>query len=145
MRTHQASLPRYRCPLGTTRMRCARSRPASANPTSSKETEPTMTMTKARTSFHPALHLESQLASVGLLDPAGKPMLIMRRPGELPQRVFPQPVPDDNGRVSVGGRLLHPNPVSYPPLTGRWPADDLAVFCEDGAAPSFAECLADTR
>jgi hypothetical protein len=101
-----------------------------------------MTMTdetKPTRPLHPALHLERDLALVGILDASGKPVIVLRRTGQLPARVLPR------GSGVVESRFLHPAPVVYPPLSGRWDAGDVASFCEQGSAPSFADCLVSVR
>jgi hypothetical protein len=103
----------------------------------------TDTTKQPATPLHPTLHFEPRLTSVGVFDAAGKLALITCLPGELPAHVKPQLT--SGGRWQAGGRPLHPAPALYARLNGRWDASDVAAFCKDGTAPSFAAFLARLR
>lgn len=85
--------------------------------------------------IHPALHFEAGLVSVGILDSAGKPVLVTRLGTGKPARVWPTLNDDDNWQL--GTRLLYPDPMTYTRFNGRWEQGDLDAFCADGQAPGF--------
>jgi hypothetical protein len=90
-------------------------------------------------SLHPALHFEPGFTSVGILDAAGKPLLVTRLGEGKPTSASPAMTDDDDWRL--GSRLIHPAPMPYARFNGRWAEADVKSFCADGVSAGFADFL----
>jgi len=98
---------------------------------------------KPVSSLHPALHFESDLVSVGILDASGRVGFVSRRTGQLPAYVSPQAA--SGHKYQIEDRSVHPAPAPYSRLKGRWDPADLERFCKDGTSPTFVEFLSYVR
>src|SRR5262245_46173919 len=105
----------------------------------------TTTPTNAPTRIHPALHFDPkhELATVGIVNAAGKPVLIMRRTGHLP--VMHAIKNRSGGLYSVDQYVLSAAPTQLGFLAGRWGLADVIAFTKDGVAPTFADFLNQVR
>ena len=104
---------------------------------------PTAPPTTSLARIHPALHFEAELASVGIVDAAGKPVLVIRHAGQLP--AIHAVKKRDDGRYIIEQRPLVPSPAQHGLLAGRWSAADVEAFIKDGTAPTFAQLLNQIR